>query len=461
MQEELNLTLPERKQKTAQGRGYSSTLLVVVLVLVAIHLTVEILGHGKDSGHSAHASLEPNAMKKLAMKLEKQGIHQAAITAWLEFLATGGLDANEAARIWYRIATIAQEEGNYEAALDALYRSEALAELDDLAGEIGRRTEECLEALGKYTALRYELAQRVGINPSDKTTGDEIVAEIGPQKITRADLDRSIERRIGQQLAQFAAYLPEDQKNKQQEALLKQFSTNDQRHQFLNQLIAEEILHREARERKLAEAPEIRAMLRELERSFLAQRMLETEMKNEIKITDGDLQNYYAAHSAEFLIPARAHVSHILVPDEAEATTILSRLQGGENFDDLAKALLENEDTGVAGEPIDTWIDKGGILPELGSSPRASELIFETDAGQVCSDYVESDKGYHVIMVRERQPTRQKPFDDVRDQVFRTLRSQKEREVQENLLSKLRTQYDVVLHHAAFNKNETEETDTP
>ena len=461
MQEELNLTLPERKQKTAIGHGYSGTLLVVVLVLVAIHLTMEILGHGKDSGHSANASLEPNATKQLAMRLEKQGIHQAAITAWREFLDTAGLDANEAARIWYRIGKIAQEEGNDGAALDAFYRSEGLAKLDELTEEIGRRAEECLESMGKYAALGYELAQRVGINPSDKMTGDEIVAEIGPQKITQADLERSIERRIGQQLAQFAAYLPEDQKNKQKEALLKQFSTNDQRVQFLNQWIAEEILYREARERKLAETPDIRALLQDLERSFLAQRMLESEMKNEIKMTDGDLRTYYAAHTAEFLIPARAQVSHILVANEEHAKTILDQLRDGQDFAELAEAQSKDETTRVTGGAIETWIDKDGVLAQFGSAPRASELIFETEAGQVCSDYAKSENGYHVIMVRERQPSRQESFDDVRDQVFRTLRSQKEREVQGDLLAKLRTQYDVVMHHAAFSKNETEEKDTP
>ena len=53
-------------------------------------------------------------------------------------------------------------------------------------------------------------------------------------------------------------------------------------------------------------------------------------------------------------------------------------------------------------------------------------------------------------MLLEREPPRQKPLDEVRQEVYRALRAQKEREVQERLLSELRERYDVVVHQGAF-----------
>ncbi len=56
----------------------------------------------------------------------------------------------------------------------------------------------------------------------------------------------------------------------------------------------------------------------------------------------------------------------------------------------------------------------------------------------------------HLINVLQRESTRQKTFDEVKNKVFFALRSQKEREVQQRLLAGLKDQYDVVIHHSAF-----------
>jgi hypothetical protein len=52
--------------------------------------------------------------------------------------------------------------------------------------------------------------------------------------------------------------------------------------------------------------------------------------------------------------------------------------------------------------------------------------------------------------VIQRENEQQRPFDACKDDVFRALKSQKEREVQQSLLSKLKEKYNVVLHQSAF-----------
>ncbi|MBM3880015.1 MAG: hypothetical protein FJ387_09900 [Verrucomicrobia bacterium] len=451
MPEELNLTLPRRDPRKPAPRQATTWLLGSILLGVLANLVVTWWRVDTPTRHApAGGALPPEPAKQLAMKLEKQGLTQAAVQAWQEYLHAGDLSNDAASRIWYRLGKLHQEEKQYEAAVAAFYRSESLERLPELADDLGRRAQECLEAMGQFAALRYELAERVGLNPAAKTAGDEVVAEIGPQKITQAELDRAIEQKIEQQLAQYAMALPEEERKRQKEALFKQLASAEQRLQFLQQLVVESILYRQAREEKLAEDPATRALLLDLQRTLLAQRMMEKEMADQIKITTGDLQTYYQAHLKDYLAPPRAKIGHIQVAKEDQAQAALNGLGENGDFEALAKVLSTHQETRDQGGALDGWIETDGVIPHLGTLPEAQELIFQTKPGEVAKAYVKSAHGFHLIKVREREPERQRSFDEVRNQVFRDLRMRKEREVQEKLLTRLKERYDVVIHRSAF-----------
>ena len=299
MTEKLNLTLPERKnEKNGSSKGLI-ILLVLVLIVSAGNLVVSLKGSmGSETQQSG--TLATTALKDLALKLEKQGLRLRAADAWQEYLLQTNADNNEQAKIWYRIGKLSQEAHEYERALESFYRSESFAHITELELEISRRTQESLEALGKFSALRYELDQRVNVNPEEGGAGSEVVAEIGTQKITKSELDQKIEEQIKRQLESLVAFLPEEQRNAQQEELFKRFSTASERLKFLNQLVLEEMLYRKAREDKLHEEPSIQSLLKDTERSILAQQYLQQQVTSQIIITPGDLQTYYDANRQDY-----------------------------------------------------------------------------------------------------------------------------------------------------------------
>ena len=145
---------------------------------------------------------------------------------------------------------------DYERALEAYYRSEALAKIDELEPEISKRTAECLEALGKFAALNYELEARTAVAKSDSTGGKDVLAEVGTWKITRADLDMMIEAEIDMQLIA-ARGKPHARGEARRRS--RSFSTSvlkqGERDKWLQRFIAEEMLYRRAREEKLADDP--------------------------------------------------------------------------------------------------------------------------------------------------------------------------------------------------------------
>jgi foldase protein PrsA len=460
MAEELDFSIPTRDEKRAQ---WGSKLLVILMVILLIAILANmgfILVQQDRTGEGLNRTmLSGEQHKDLALKLEKQGLHSASAAAWKDYLRTASLGPEDVARIWYRIGKIYQDDNQYDLALDAFYRSETYAKPDDISPEIARRVQKSLEAMGKFAALRYELADRVAADRgvadrSSSDKGDPVVAEIGLQRITKSELDRRIERLIETQISQYASYLPEEEAKRSKEEMLKQYSTDNQRQVFLNQYIAEEILYRKAQESGLMADPDIKVSLQDMERSMLARKVMEKEFADEIKITSGDLETYYEAHKPEYTQPERASVAHILVEDQLGAKAVRKRLENGDDFAEVAAEVSSDAQTREKGGELREWIEKGEVsdVSTSGWPGTAMQAIFSTEEGEVVKEDVKTDRGIHVIKILKREAERQKTFDEVKNEVALALRLKKEREVQEDLFARLREQYDVVIHQSAFLK---------
>ena len=279
------------------------TVTFVLAALVAIMLagSAFFFANGERRTRSEGSSgLSGKKLEELALKLEDQKLSGAAARAWTEYLESVEPGGEDAARIWFRIGKLYQEGGDNERALEAYYRSEALAKIDELEPEISKRTAECLEALGKFAALNYELESRTAIAKSDSTGGKDVLAEVGTWKITRADLDMMIEAEIDMQLSQLAGSLTPEERRAQKQKLLDEVLKQGERDKWLQRFIAEEMLYRRAREEKLEDDPGFRALTRNLERKILAQKLLDREFAKEIAIKPEDLKTYYDAHKDEF-----------------------------------------------------------------------------------------------------------------------------------------------------------------
>lgn len=459
MPDELNLALPEREPKQQRPVGWVPLLLVLVLGVGVANLLVTMLGGPSRQGRAiASNGLSADEQRKLALKLERQGLHEAAARAWQAYLARAGLDDRERAKVWYQIGTVYQDGGAYQKALASFYTSESLASVIELAPEIARRTSECLEALGKFAALRHAAGERVDMGEGKAAAGEEVVAEIGPQQITKAQLDQIIEKDIDRQLAQFAPLMSPEQRKKQKEALLERFSAPQARLRALEQFVVRELLARKAHEDKLLEDPETRELFAGLERKFLAQRVMDKELAEQVKITPGDVQTFYHANLQRYRQGERAKVSRILVKDEKAEQEVRKRLAAGEKFEDLARELSLDTGTKDRGGELNGWIEKGARLGGVKPPEDLMAAVFSTEAGKVAAKTVKTKRGLHILKVREREPGRQKLFDEVRQQVHRDLRAHKGREVQERLIARLHVLHGVVVHRAKFR---TEKPRTP
>lgn len=294
MSDKLDFSLPEKKKE----RGGFSLTHGLLLVLIAMSLVIFFTLQSSQKASDASKVLDIEAQKEFAMKLQKHNLNREAAQAWKNYLDRAQINKKESSNIWYSVGKLFQKAGDYKEAIESYYKSEFIYKNKTLENEISRRVQECYESLGNFAALRSELTDRVGLNENKDAI---VLAEIGDMKITSTDLDQKIEEMIDMQLSQIAPHANPEQLKKQKEQLFKQFSGKDQRLQMLNQTVSEELLYREARKNQLAEDPQYKKMVKNLERKMLAQRLLSQELASKINITSSDLKSYYEANKGSFI----------------------------------------------------------------------------------------------------------------------------------------------------------------
>lgn len=102
-------------------------------------------------------------------------------------------------------------------------------------------------------------------------------------------------------------------------------------------------------------------------------------------------------------VAEQAHARHILVETEDEAKEVIERLNKGEDFAELAKELSKDTASGLEGGDL-------GFVPRGRFVEAVEEPVFTLPVGQV-SEPIQSDFGWHVIEVLEREERELSPTD--------------------------------------------------
>ena len=138
-------------------------------------------------------------------------------------------------------------------------------------------------------------------------------------------------------------------------------------------------------------------------------------------VSDTQLQQQYQDNIDSYRTPERVKVRHILIktqgkPKEeipklkAKAEDILKQIQHGGNFAELARKDSEDPGSGAKGGELD-WIVKGQTVPNF------EKTAFSLKPGET-SGLVETEYGYHIIQVEDKQAPHTQTFDEVKPQLL-------------------------------------------
>ncbi|MFL0248000.1 peptidylprolyl isomerase [Candidatus Clostridium stratigraminis] len=138
----------------------------------------------------------------------------------------------------------------------------------------------------------------------------------------------------------------------------------------------------------------------------------------DVTVDDKAISDYYAANPLQFTEkPDQIHVAHILVATEAEAKSVKDRLNKGESFAAVAKAV--STDTGSK--------DNGGDLGTVPYLNSGLDTDFMTAATALkdgaISGPVKTQFGYHIIKCIKNETYPVKKLDAVKDDIKKQLLS--------------------------------------
>jgi peptidyl-prolyl cis-trans isomerase C len=448
MEEKLDFSLPEKIRKGNVAAKLSVVLLVVLVGLAAANLYVALVDRGRVPGAAAE-SISTEQAKQLATKLAQRNLYDRAAKVWQDYLLAGRLTDPERAKALFQIGGLLEKAERYAEAIEYYYRSEIAAKITELEPQISAHIKDCFERLGKFSALRYELIDRVSLKKDDQA-GARIVAEIGAEKITEADLDAIIEGDIDNRLSTWAAFMTAEQLSEQKKQMLQQHQSPQAKQRYLQSWLAQEILYRQALQEKLADEPAVKRMLAEQARGILSQNLMNQQLAEKIHITETDLKTYYAANKDTYVEPAKAKISHILVADKDQANDLIKRIKEGQDFGELAKQFSVDESTKEKGGRVDTEVTKGSYVAGIGDAAELNEKIFAAQPPALLDAPFEAEKGWEIVSVEEKQPERQKAFEQVREEVMSTLLRQKQQDVQAEYVKQIMDKYNVIVHTTAF-----------
>jgi len=156
-----------------------------------------------------------------------------------------------------------------------------------------------------------------------------------------------------------------------------------------------------------------------------------------VDVTEDDLRTHFDEHRDAYGTEAEVEASHILVEDEETGERLLEELAEGADFATLAR----EHSTCPSGEQGGTlgWFGRGQMVPEF------DRVAFALEVGEQ-SDLVQTQFGFHIILLTDRREATVAQFDEVRDEIRDELERGRLRELFWTWLDESVADADIVIH---------------
>jgi peptidyl-prolyl cis-trans isomerase C len=184
---------------------------------------------------------------------------------------------------------------------------------------------------------------------------------------------------------------------------------------LLNELVNHFMVANSPEGQALAANPEVAAALEVARARLIAQTFVRAQLEA-APIDEGELQKLYATRYGE-ADGVEFKARHILLEDEATAVAVITELDAGADFAELARGKSTGPSKTVGG-------DLGWFQPDQMVGPFAAATA-ELENGAHSNTPVETQFGFHVILREDSRPVTPPTFDAVREELTRELQQQR------------------------------------
>jgi peptidyl-prolyl cis-trans isomerase C len=191
--------------------------------------------------------------------------------------------------------------------------------------------------------------------------------------------------------------------------------TPEIRNAVKEELNTRELLAREARKQGVDKTPDVKTQM-DLASQTVLVRAYVTDWVKKNPIPEAELKKEYDAIKGQ-IGDKEYKVRHILVENEDDAKTIITELQKGAKFDELAKSRSKDPGSKDKGGDLD-WNAPANFVKPFGDAMKS------TPKGKFTPQPVQTQFGWHVIEVEDVRDAKVPGFDEVKPQLQQRLQAQ-------------------------------------
>ncbi|MDP9044132.1 MAG: peptidylprolyl isomerase [Pseudomonadota bacterium] len=199
-----------------------------------------------------------------------------------------------------------------------------------------------------------------------------------------------------------------------------------------DKLVMDEIFTQEAEKKGLAGTPEYKSQMEAARQTVLTQALLADYVKAH-PVSDADVKVEYEKFKAQSA-GTEYRARHILVETEDQAKALITQINGGASFDELAKKNSKDPGSGAKGGDLD-FAAPSAYVPEF------SAAMVKLKKGEMTQEPVKSQFGYHIIKLDDTREAQFPPFDDVKGQLKQRMEQQRLIDYRQEVRSKAKTDY--------------------
>jgi len=182
-----------------------------------------------------------------------------------------------------------------------------------------------------------------------------------------------------------------------------------------DELNTRELLVREAKKKSIDKNNDVKTQMDLASQTVLVRAYVNEWVKNN-PIPDAELKKEYDTIRGQ-IGDKEYKVAHILVEKEDEAKQVITDLQKGAKFDELAKARSKDPGSKDRGGDLD-WNAPANFVKPFG------DAMTKTEKGKFTPVPVQTQFGWHVIRVDDVRDAKVPPFDEVKGQISQRMQAQ-------------------------------------
>ena len=252
-----------------------------------------------------------------------------------------------------------------------------------------------------------------------------VLARVGTKVITRTDVDSV--------LAQAPASIQEDYR-----------TDPEQYKDLVNRIAQQEMIYQASLKAGIEGDKDYQTELQNTRRSLLMKHYYQHVVATLPPVPDADVRAYYDAHAAEFSMPGRVRVRHVLVRTQARAREVRKQLQTV-SWEQVCARNSIDKATAKSGGVLGFVASDGADVPGIGNAPSIVAAAFKLKEGEA-SEPLKSARGWHIIRVDEKTEAGTQPYQVVEHQIRGNLQTERSQKFQDSLLDSLKKEYGMVVY---------------